>query len=84
VINCSDLETEEVPRHFGWQLVEFPITYLGIPLTIRRPTSAQLQPVVDRLANQLPSWKGKIGPSWDAIAGDLGPLGNPRAPAPRH
>lgn len=38
-------------------VVELPITYLGIPLTFRRPTAAQLQPLVDRVAGSLPSWK---------------------------
>jgi len=30
----------------GCAIVEFPVTYLGIPLTLRRPTTAQLQPLV--------------------------------------
>ena len=44
----------------GCQLVEFPISYLAIPLTIRRPTSAQVQPMVDRLTNRLHSWKARL------------------------
>lgn len=39
------------------QLVELPITYLGIPLMLRRPTAAQLQPLVDSVAARLPAWK---------------------------
>uniref|UniRef100_A0A453BF24 Uncharacterized protein n=1 Tax=Aegilops tauschii subsp. strangulata TaxID=200361 RepID=A0A453BF24_AEGTS len=31
----------------GCPVVELPITYLGIPLTARHPTAAQLQPLVD-------------------------------------
>jgi hypothetical protein len=54
-INCTEQDAEEVPRHFGCQLVQFPISYLGIPLTIRWPTHAQLQPMVHCLANRLPS-----------------------------
>uniref|UniRef100_A0A453EX53 Uncharacterized protein n=1 Tax=Aegilops tauschii subsp. strangulata TaxID=200361 RepID=A0A453EX53_AEGTS len=30
---------------------------LGIPLTTRRPTAAQLQPLVDSVAAKLPTWK---------------------------
>jgi hypothetical protein len=37
-----------------------PITYLGIPLTVRKPTAAQLQPVVDRVAAKLPTWKAGL------------------------
>uniref|UniRef100_A0A452YYP2 Reverse transcriptase zinc-binding domain-containing protein n=3 Tax=Aegilops tauschii subsp. strangulata TaxID=200361 RepID=A0A452YYP2_AEGTS len=33
------------------------ITYLGIPLTTRRPSAAQLQPLVDAVAGRLPTWK---------------------------
>jgi hypothetical protein len=40
--------------------VELPLIYLGIPLTIRRPTSAQLQPFVTKTANMLPTWKSKL------------------------
>ena len=41
----------------GCPIVDLPITYLGIPLMIRRPTAAQLQPVVDKTAGKLPGWK---------------------------
>jgi hypothetical protein len=34
-----------------------PITYLGIPLTVRRLTAAQLQPLVGKVADALPRWK---------------------------
>lgn len=37
-----------------------PITYLGIPLTLRRPTATQLQPVVDKVAGMLPCWKAHL------------------------
>jgi hypothetical protein len=37
-----------------------PITYLGIPLTIRKPTSGQMQQMVDRVAARLPSWKANL------------------------
>uniref|UniRef100_A0A453L5V2 Reverse transcriptase zinc-binding domain-containing protein n=1 Tax=Aegilops tauschii subsp. strangulata TaxID=200361 RepID=A0A453L5V2_AEGTS len=36
------------------------ITYLGIPLTIRRPAAAQLQPLVDGIAGRLPAWKAGL------------------------
>jgi hypothetical protein len=36
------------------------LTYLGIPLTIRRPTAAQLQPLVAKMAAALPTWKAKL------------------------
>lgn len=32
----------------GCPIVELHITYLGIPLPLRRPSAAQLQPMVDK------------------------------------
>jgi hypothetical protein len=37
-----------------------PLTYLGIPLKICRPTCAQLQPQVDSVAAKLPTWKAHL------------------------
>lgn len=38
----------------------FLCTYLGLPLGLRKPTAAQLQPVVDAAANRLPPWSAKL------------------------
>jgi hypothetical protein len=42
-------------RALGCPIVKLPLKYLGIPLTIRRPTDAQLQPLVGRVAGDLPT-----------------------------
>ena len=39
--------TAEMITQLGCSVVELPITCLGIPLTLRRPSAAQLQPLVD-------------------------------------
>ncbi|KAE8787891.1 Serine/threonine-protein kinase SMG1 [Hordeum vulgare] len=41
----------------GCQSADLPITYLGILLTTRRPSAAQMQPLVDAVAGRLPTWK---------------------------
>uniref|UniRef100_A0A8I6XKE9 Reverse transcriptase domain-containing protein n=1 Tax=Hordeum vulgare subsp. vulgare TaxID=112509 RepID=A0A8I6XKE9_HORVV len=41
----------------GCQPAALPIMYLGIPLSYRRPSAAQMQPLVDAVAGRLPSWK---------------------------
>ena len=46
-------------RH-GCPIAALPITYLGIPLTLGRPTTAQLQPLVDKTAGKLPTWKARL------------------------
>ncbi|GJN13395.1 hypothetical protein PR202_gb00089 [Eleusine coracana subsp. coracana] len=38
----------------------FPCKYLGIPLSIHKLTKAQLQPLVDKVANRLPTWKSGL------------------------
>lgn len=60
LIRCETDEAAHVIQHLGCPIVDLPITYLGIPLTIRRPTAAQLQPLVDRMAGKLPSWKSRL------------------------
>jgi hypothetical protein len=33
---------------------------LGLALSIKRLTKEQLQPIIDRIADQLPSWKADL------------------------
>jgi hypothetical protein len=60
LINCTDDDVAAVSAGLGCPVVEMPITYLGIPLTIRRPTRAQMQPTIDRVAAKLPTWKAHL------------------------
>ena len=60
MILCDTDEAGPIVEHLGCPIVELPNTYLGIPLTFRRPTAAQLQPVVDKAACKLPTWKIKL------------------------
>ena len=55
MILCDTDEAGPIVEHLGCPIVELPNTYLGIPLTFRRPTAAQLQPVVDKAACKLPT-----------------------------
>jgi len=38
----------------------FPCTYLGLPLTISKPTKEGLLPFVDKVADYLPRWKASF------------------------
>ena len=40
----------------------FPIKYLGLPLTLRKQSAAQMQFLVDQMANCLPKWKAALMP----------------------
>jgi hypothetical protein len=55
LINCTDDDIATVTTGLGCPIVELPITYLGIPLTIRRPTRDLMQLVIDRVAAKLPT-----------------------------
>jgi hypothetical protein len=60
LLNCTSDDVARVPMSLGCRIAELLITYLGIPLTIRRPTHAQLQPLITKAANMLPTWKSKL------------------------
>ena len=42
------------------EVLDFPCKYLGLPLTIRKLTKADLQPMVDKVAEMLPGWKAAL------------------------
>uniref|UniRef100_A0A453SZ45 Reverse transcriptase domain-containing protein n=1 Tax=Aegilops tauschii subsp. strangulata TaxID=200361 RepID=A0A453SZ45_AEGTS len=60
LIRCAADDVAPAVNLLGCPLAEFPITYLGILLTLHRPTAAQLQPVVDKTAGMLPTWKAHL------------------------
>jgi hypothetical protein len=43
-----------------WALADFPCKYLGLPLSLKRLTKAQVQPYIDRIADQLQGWKANL------------------------
>jgi hypothetical protein len=60
LIRCETDEETNAVELLGCPIVELPISYLGIPLTIHKPTAAQLQPLVERMAGKLPTWKTRL------------------------
>jgi hypothetical protein len=42
------------------QVVDFPLTYLGMPLSVTKISNTVLHPLVDKLADRLPAWKGRL------------------------
>lgn len=59
-IHCDLEDTVTLLRFFPGKLAPFPVRYLGIPLAISRLKKADLQPLVDKVANCLPTWKGSL------------------------
>jgi hypothetical protein len=59
-IHCSTTDIEEIQEHLPCRIENFPIKYLELPLSIKRLTKPQLQPLIDRLADYLPRWKADL------------------------
>jgi hypothetical protein len=60
LIRCPEGVGELVAQELGCPVLPFPMRYLGLPLGLRRPTAAQLQYLVDAVANRLPSWRASM------------------------
>ncbi|KAM0922292.1 hypothetical protein ACQ4PT_006237 [Festuca glaucescens] len=54
LIRCTDAHEALVAQELRCPVVPFPLRYLGLPLTLRKPSAAQLQYLVDNVANKLP------------------------------
>jgi hypothetical protein len=61
-IACSDAEAVAAAGHMGCQLAPFPVKYLGIPLSTRRLPAETFQPLLDRIADKLPTWRASMMP----------------------
>jgi hypothetical protein len=59
LIRCMEEQMAEATNTFPCQTVEFPVKYLGIPLSVSKLPKLALQPLLDRVADCLPIWKGR-------------------------
>lgn len=59
-IQCNPSQIQAVEAILHCQVQHFPITYLGLPLSTRKPTKAEIQPILDRLAKKVAGWKPKL------------------------
>ncbi|KAE8783407.1 hypothetical protein D1007_43179 [Hordeum vulgare] len=60
VIRCDDINLDDVLQNFGRQRVQFPIKYLGLPITISRLWLVYLRFVLDQTHGRLAGWKGRL------------------------
>jgi hypothetical protein len=60
LISCDEAEKAVVRQLLPCDLRDFPCRYLGLPLSLKKLTREQLQPIIDRIADQLPSWKADL------------------------
>jgi hypothetical protein len=57
-IRCSD--DQSISASLPCAVIPLPATYLGLPLSTRKPRKAELHAVIDRLAAKLPFWKARL------------------------
>jgi hypothetical protein len=58
-IRCSE-EVVALQQHLPCEISSFPCTYLGLPLSLKRLSRGQVQPNIDKVADQLPGWKAEL------------------------
>jgi hypothetical protein len=56
-IHFSPVDMEMVTQIFPCKVETLPLKYLGMPLSLKKLSKEQLQPLIDRLADLLPNWK---------------------------
>ena len=59
-IHCSENELSITAELLSCSVKEFPCTYLGLPLSINKPTKEVLLPLIDKVADHLPGWKASL------------------------
>lgn len=59
-IHCLEDDLEVISNELSCEVKNFPCSYLGLPLTIRKSTKTDLLPLVDKVADNLPSWKASL------------------------
>ena len=59
-IQCPTDDLVLVQNLLPFERSEFPCKYLGIPLSLHKLTREQIQSIIDRVADRLPSWKADL------------------------
>jgi hypothetical protein len=49
-----------IQQFWPCEISSFPCKYLDMPLSLRKLKREQVQPIVDKIANQLPGWKADL------------------------
>jgi hypothetical protein len=59
-IRCADIDLDTMLQDFPGPRVNFPIHYLGLPLTLGRLKMVHLQYIVDRAKGRVAGWQGRL------------------------
>lgn len=53
-------QVDRVQLILGCQKTSFLVTYLGMPLTTKRPNREHIMPLVEKIEKRLDGWQGKL------------------------
>lgn len=59
-IRCDDSMVVLATSILPCTVTDFPIRYLGVPLSVKKLPKTSLQPLIDKVADRLPTWKGRL------------------------
>jgi hypothetical protein len=59
-ICCIEEQVAQVQELLSCKLVHFPCRYLGVPLSVYALKKSGMQPLVDTVADRLPTWKARL------------------------
>jgi hypothetical protein len=59
-IRCNEEQITQSAEEFPCQLVQFPIKYLGLPLSVFKLPKSAMHPLVDHVVDRLLAWKGRL------------------------
>jgi hypothetical protein len=59
-IRCDSPIVEAAKDFLPCKFVEFPCRYLGLPLSIKKLSTVQVQGIIDRVASSLPGWMAEL------------------------
>ena len=52
---CTEEDKSVLQEHLPCQISDFPCKYLGVPLSPLKLTKAQIQPIIEKIGDRLPS-----------------------------
>jgi hypothetical protein len=59
-IRCGDDEIRVLQQHLPCEITDFPCKYMGLPLSLKKLSRDNIQPIIDSIADQLPGWKADL------------------------
>jgi len=59
-IQCNLEDSVTLKHLFLGKFDPFPTKYLGIPLSYKKLRKVDIQPLIDKVSDRLPSWKSKL------------------------